>query len=122
MPVVNLIEVVVEEVKRRKWKIVFLMATSRTIQTRLYQESLEKVGVKVVIPESSDQMRLDSLIQGLLGERTSMDHQQFLERMVAKSSTTRILLGCTDLQLLFPSSGDVIDSMHTLVAHTASHA
>ncbi len=119
VPVTNLIEVVGGEINRRGWKKVFLMATSRTLKTRLYQKILLGSGIETVIPASQDQSKLDRLVQGLLGEKASTTHQEFLEKMVSRSKSQHIVLGCTDLQLLFPASASVVDSMHTLAAYTA---
>lgn len=119
VPITNLIEVVGKEVQRRGWKTVFLMATSRTLKTELYQKALSGLGISATVPNPEDQRKLDKLIQGLLGEKASTAHQEFLERMVSRIKAKHIVLGCTDLQLLFPASANVVDSMHTLAAYTA---
>ncbi|OGE79543.1 MAG: hypothetical protein A2751_00420 [Candidatus Doudnabacteria bacterium RIFCSPHIGHO2_01_FULL_46_14] len=119
VPITNLIEVVGTEVQRRGWKTVFLLATSRTLKTQLYQKVLSGFGISAMIPNLADQRKLDSLIQGLLGEKESKTHQGFLEGMVARSKSKHIVLGCTDLQLLFSASANVVDSMHELAADTA---
>lgn len=118
VPVVNLIHVVAKEVQRRGWRRVVLLATSRTVQTRLYQQALTKAEVKIHVPTLEEQQELDQLIQGLLGDRKEDRHQKFLERLIANAGAKNIVLGCTDLQLLFPPSDTVIDSMATLVEHT----
>jgi aspartate racemase len=119
IPVTNLIEVVGKEVHSRGWKEVFLLATSRTVKTQLYQNVLGELDINTISPNPQDQRRLDSLIQGLLGEKASTAHQEFLEKMVGLSRCKHIVLGCTDLQLLFPASKNVVDSMHTLALETA---
>ena len=119
VPVVNLIRVVAQEVQRRGWKRVVLLATSRTVQTRLYQQALVKAGIEIHVPSTAEQTELDLLIQGLLGNRKEDKHQRFLEQLVMRAGAKNIVLGCTDLQLLFPPSHTVIDSMATLAEHTA---
>ncbi len=119
IPVTNLIQVVAQEVHRRGWREIFLMATSRTIQTRLYQEVLGKLGIAVITPQAPDQIRLDGLIQGLLGDQQTTQHQEFLKQMVIESPTRNIVLGCTDLRLQFEGSENRIDSMEVLAEHTA---
>jgi len=121
VPVVNLIKVVANEVISRKWSEVILFATSRTLQTQLYQQMLRQSGVEIRVPSENEQARLDILIQGILGNRMSATHQQFLQELVEKSGTTNIVLGCTDLQLVFSEADNVIDSMSALVKHTAKH-
>src|SRR5207244_1942709 len=96
------------------------LATSRTIRTRLYQNALSKHKVSAVIPDTADQLRLDDLVQGLLGSQTASVHQSFLEDIAARSGTNQIVLGCTDLQLAFTSSANRIDSMEVLATHAVS--
>lgn len=118
VPVVNLIHVVAQEVQRRGWERVVLLATSRTVQTRLYQKALAEAKVEIHIPGPEEQRELDQIIQGLLGDRKEDKHQKFLEQLIARAGARNIVLGCTDLQLLFPPSETVIDSMATLVEYT----
>ncbi|MDO8581830.1 MAG: amino acid racemase [bacterium] len=120
VPIVNLIDVVVRAVLQRKWHRVLLLATSRTIHTQLYQRALVPHGVDVQIPCVKEQRALDRLIQGLLGDRRDPEHQAFLRSLVLQAGTEHIVLGCTDLQLLFPIADEVIDSMSVLAEHTAS--
>ncbi|MDP2586766.1 MAG: amino acid racemase [Candidatus Komeilibacteria bacterium] len=118
-PIVNLIDVVAKEVEKRGWQQVTLLATSRTIQTRLYQKVLARAKIEVRVPCQQDQVVLDQLIQGLVGDNRDDKQQQFLEQLIAKAGAKNIVLGCTDLQLLFPASSMVIDSMAALVEYTA---
>ena len=119
IPIPNLIDIAAREVKRRNWKRVLLLATSRTLQTKLYQTVLKKSSVRISLPTKADQKRLDVLIQKALSFGTTNDAVNFLKALQEKAGTKNILLGCTDLQLLLPPSKQIIDSMHELVLHTA---
>lgn len=119
IPIPNLIDIATKEVKRRKWKEVLLLATSRTLQTKLYQKSLKKSGIKISLPTRTEQKKLDTIIQRALSFDTTKNDTKFLAALRNKSGIKNTLLGCTDLQLLLPSSKEVIDSMHELVLHTA---
>lgn len=122
VPVVNLIEVVAQEVAHRQWRRVVLLATSRTVLTRLYQRALAKLNVEIYVPTPKEQKKLDKLIQGLLGDRKNDAHQRFLESLIAKAGAKNILLGCTDLQLVFPPVGDGRRQHGGFgAAHRASH-
>lgn len=118
--IVNLIDIVSQEVVRRDWRKVLLLATSRTIKTRLYQKDLSARGVSVAVPNRADQTKLDNLIMGLLGNQRSFPHQLFLENLQVKSSCNKIVLGCTDLRLVFAQHKNFIDSMEELARHTAT--
>ena|SRR3989344_9551727 len=119
IPIPNLIEIASQEVKRRKWRKVLLLATSRTLQTKLYQSALKKSGIKIILPAKAKQKQLDSLIQRALAFGATKEDERLLASLRSKADTEHTLLGCTDLQLLLPPSKVVIDSMHELVLHTA---
>jgi aspartate racemase len=121
VPVVNLIEVVAEEAKSKKWSKVLLLATSQTVKTGLYQGPLEKRGVEIVLPSQDEQTKLDGLVQELLDEKgDDVVQSQFLRALVDRSGCKNVVLGCTDLQLVFPADESYIDSMEALAKHTAT--
>ncbi|MEK7084457.1 MAG: amino acid racemase [Patescibacteria group bacterium] len=122
VPVVNLIDVTAREVIRRGWKKVMLLATSRTVHQRLYHDVLLERGIDIHVPSPEDQKHVDDLIRGLLGNRRNANHQKFLTKIITKAETRHIVLGCTDLQLLFPPSEDVVDSTQVLMEHTVNLA
>lgn len=119
IPFPHLIEIVAKELKKRKWKKVLLLATSRTIKTRLYQDALQSSETTLILPSLADQKKLDRLIQGLLSPLGLSKQQEFLQSLIRKSEAQKVLLGCTDLQLILSPSKDVVDSMQCLVDFTA---
>lgn len=119
IPFPHLIEIAAKELKRRKWRKVLLLATSRTIKTRLYQNALESSQIKLMLPSLKDQKRLDQLIQGLLSPLDFSKQQEFLQNLIKGSGTQKVLLGCTDLQLILSPTKNVMDSMQCLVDFTA---
>ena len=119
IPFPHLIEIVATELKRRKWRKVLLLATSRTIRTRLYQDALKSSKIELVLPSLKDQKKLDQIIQGLLTPLDLSKQQDFLQNLIKESGTQKVLLGCTDLQIVLSPSRDVVDSMQCLVDFTA---
>ena len=118
VPVVNLIDIVADEIVRRGWNRVMLLATSRTVATRLYHKSLGARGVQVDLPSDEDQRLLDQLIMGILGNSADDKHQQFLAELIDRAGTNNVILGCTDLQLLCRPTEAVVDSTEVLIQHT----
>ncbi len=119
IPFPHLIKIVAQELKRRGWKKVLLLATSRTIKTRLYQNALSHSDVELILPSRTNQRKLDRLIQGLVSPEDFSKQKSFLLDLIKFSGTKNVLLGCTDLQLILPSSEEVVDSMKCLVDFTA---
>ncbi len=119
IPVTNLIEVVAQEVRQRGWSKVMLLATTRTIRQQLYQRALAGVNVDIRVPPENEQQKLDLLIRGLLGNQLDDANQCFLQELIVMAKTEKIILGCTDLQLVLEATETVIDSTKALVDHTA---
>ncbi len=119
IPFPHLIEIVAQELQKRKWKKVLLLATSRTIKTRLYQKALQSSDLELVLPSRTHQRQLDRLIQGLLSPHDFSQQKAFLLNLIKASHAQNVLLGCTDLQLILPPSEKVVDSMQSLVDFTA---
>ncbi len=113
----NLIDLVAQEIKRRGWKEIFLLATSRTVATGLYQHALEKAGIVIHTPSASDQRALDHAITTVLQTNDTSSHQRFLEELLKKAPCQQLVLGCTDLQLLLPHGPNTIDSTRVLTDH-----
>lgn len=119
VPVVNLLDVVADEVQQRKWENVLVLATSRTVQTKLYQKALALRDIEQVLPDEAGQKLLDQLIGRLLSDGPSVELERTLHQIIRDAGGDHVVLGCTDLQLLLPPSEDVIDSMNVLVEHTS---
>lgn len=115
IPVVNLIEVVVKEAISRRWDSVLLLATNRTIDIQLYHSYFRNSGISILVPNVSDQEELSHLIDRLVNNRVDYNSDQhFLRTLVNKYGCDHVILGCTDLQLIFPPEIDFIDSMDVL--------
>ncbi len=117
VPVLNLITVVAEEAVRRRWTRVLLLATSRTLGTGLYQSASERV--EFCVPSCDDQRRLDRVIHQLLNGQRPANGARLLGTLRDAAGTDKVVLGCTDLQLIFTPSETVLDSMQTLALYTA---
>lgn len=104
-PFLSIILEVVKQVKKDKIKKVGLLASPSTIKYGLYQEALEKEGIAVVIPSKSEQVFFENIVVNVLkGKSTRQDTKQLssvADSLKAKGAEG-IILGCTELPLVFP--------------------
>ncbi len=102
---ISMIDAVVGEVSKKGFKTVGILATSSTMQANLYQKSLKIKGVDVIVPTKRDQESLDEIIKSTVGERAGRKDEKKLFSIAgtlkAKGADV-IILGCTELPLLFP--------------------
>lgn len=124
IPVLSIIEETVKFLKDQKINKVGILATSITINRKLYKLKLNSHVIKDVVPDSQDQAKLGQIIYNLvIGNYTDADKQVFnkiTDNLVRKGAES-IILACTDLQILAPQhiKVKIFDTMQILVDATA---
>lgn len=102
-PIINIIEVCAQKCKQQKFTKVGLLATTKTIQARLHQQELEKVGIEVLLPSTEEQRKLTLVILSIINRQCSLKQAKMVEKIIAslhKKGAEAIILGCTDLPLV----------------------
>jgi aspartate racemase len=111
-----------------------LLATSGTVQARLYHDAFDAVGVRVLVPDEPCQSQVMDAIYGPRGVKaghTDLSHarsevEEAGQALVA-SGVDAILLACTELSVLFaatepPWSVPTFDASQIIVEHVISRA
>ena len=104
---ISMIDEVAKQVKQSKTERIGILGTPSTINSRLYQIALSKYKIESIVPNKKQQTLLDKIIRNVLANKTQqIDLKQLIS--IADSlrfkGATGIVLGCTELPLIFPSS------------------
>lgn len=123
IPVLSIVEETTNFLTSKGVSRVGLLATTSTINNKIYHKPLEENGIKIILPEEKDQTTIGKLIKRLvLGEHAIREKRQLLKiiERLKMQGTDKIILACTDLQLLVPpkSISNVFDSMEILLEAT----
>lgn len=116
----SLIQITVDTVNERAVSSVGLLASPTTIKTKLYQNQLEKSGVQVILPNVSQlhviETCIRAVIAGVDGHELVGGMQNILRHMKSQGAQS-IILGCTELSVVFTGVNDniIIDPL-TLAA------
>lgn len=118
-PFISIIEEVGKNIFKAKVKQVGLLGTPTTIKSRLYQEVLDKYNIKVIIPSVKNCLIVEEIIRNILaGKVNNLDRQKitFIAELLRIQGAQGIILGCTELPLIFPKefSVPVFDSIEIL--------
>jgi aspartate racemase len=102
---ISMINEVVKKVQQSRIKKVGILGTPSTINSKLYQNALDKYGIESVLPNNKQQLILDKIIRSILAGRINeKDKIQLVD--IADSlkllGAEGIVLGCTELPLIFP--------------------
>lgn len=103
----SLIRVVVQAVSRSGVKKVGLLASPTTIKTRLYDIALEESGIGCLILDMQGQAETEHIIRTVIAGTAGIKEAKALARLAndlhAKGAEC-VILGCTELPLVFDAS------------------
>lgn len=121
-PFISMIDEVVKVIVSSKYKTVGIMGTPSTIKHKLYQAPLEKAGIKILTPTQNQIDTLESVIRNVIaGKSLKSDTKKLLEiaSSLKKQGAQAIILGCTELPLVFPKEYSLPIFNSTLVLANA---
>lgn len=108
MKIVNIIEGCVAAGEETGEKEFFLLATEGTIESGIYQQAFERIGIKCIAPKEEEYHLLRECIEAVKqGEYTQQVKEVFLELL---DRSPNCILGCTELPILFDKYKEDIDS------------
>lgn len=112
IPVLNIIDVTADKIKKRGFKKVGLIGTRFTMEEDFYRSRLEeKHDIKVIIPPQDDRKLIHSVIMkelsiGVINPDSKKEYLRIINNL-AGDGAGGVILGCTEIPLLI--SGKDID-------------
>ena len=104
--VVNIIESCVNHIESDGVNSVFILGSEGTVESKIYQNALEKVGVNCIAPKPEEYSRLRMCIEAVKQNNyTDIIKNTFIELINRHESC---LLGCTELPILYEKYHDEI--------------
>jgi aspartate racemase len=128
IPIISMIDHVMQEAKKQGRKKVGLMGTLTTVSTGLYLPSAKKYGVEIISIEGEECHQVCQVIGNVTSGRATATDTDCLrtiaETLVARGAES-VILGCTELPLaLTPKDTDIplLDSVNILARASARYA
>jgi len=107
IPLINMIAEAVTAVKKAKITSAGILATSGTIKTKLYQNEFDRAGIHWVIPDIESQKNIMEAITLVKrgDDKPGISKKLLYEiKKLIKKNIEGIVLGCTEIPLVFPYS------------------
>jgi aspartate racemase len=121
LPLISIIETVVEECQLKGYKKVGVLGTKYTMQGPVYRDALSKLKIEMVVPDKKDQETVNSIIfNELVPEKITESARKSLIKIIQRlkeSGCDAVILGCTEIPLIVNSKNSplpVIDSTRLL--------
>lgn len=118
---ISMVDAVVDRAASHKVKKVGILATPTTIRLNLYQDKLHLHGIKTFVLPSPDQKIYEQIIRSVVSGNTPSTSVDYLFKstnsFINRHSLDAIILGCTELPLVFPKekfSIPILDSLDIL--------
>jgi aspartate racemase len=107
IPFVSVIDEVVKKVVSEKKKLL-LLASPMSLRFGLYQVKFARQGIEYVVPEKTDHQEIEYIIREVIddGNKELLMHKlvRLTERYLETYKIEGIVLGCTELPLVFPKN------------------
>ena len=120
VPMVSIIDALIEEMKRRGVKRVLLLGTKTTMTADFYKDALKEAGFEVVTPTEDEIDRIDGIIFGELAFENLKSKPyltELVERYAREEGIEGVILGCTELPLAIKQGDVSVEVFDTAAIH-----
>ncbi len=105
IPLISIVEVTAVEAQRRGLKRIGLFGAGFTMRAHFYQDVFSRVGIEVIVPESSEQefihdKYMNELINGVFLPETRACLLAIVDRLKENAQIDAVVLGGTELPLI----------------------
>ena len=106
--IINIIDVTVNKIENDNVKEVFLIGSEGTIDSRIYQDALEKKGIKCLVPTKEEYVLVRELIEAVKQDNYTDNTEKEFLRLINRFDN--VILGCTEMPILYERYQDKINN------------
>ena len=126
IPLIHIVDVTLEELRRRRISRVGLLGTRYTMEQEFYRDRLARGGVETLIPPEEEREMINSVIFDELcqGAFYPGSRAAFLKvtRNLRQEGAEAVILGCTEIGLLIRQEDTEIPMLDTTALHSEKAA
>lgn len=122
IPIVSSVETTCDEAKRQGISKLGLLGTIPTMQADFFKRPFFQSGISVTVPTESEMVYIGQKIEnelelGIVREETRLAFFDIVQRMIEEADIQAIILGCTEIPLLFKGQTVPIKCLDTMQIH-----
>lgn len=122
IPLISIVDAACAEAQRLGYKKVGLMGTAATMETNFFKKPFCKAGIEVITPNAQERAYiadriLNELEAGIVNASTAERVLKIAQRMAAQQQIETLVLGCTELPLLFAQCQAPVPLLDTMQIH-----
>lgn len=121
IPILHIADATAAEIKKANLHTVGLLGTKYTMEQDFYKARIESIGIKVLIPNSTDREMINKVIyeELCLGniQQSSRDYYKKVIKNLVDNGAEGIILGCTEIGLLVDQEDSEVPLFDTTEIH-----
>ena len=124
VPIISMVDETVCTIKEKSYKKIGILATTKTIDDKLYETPLAENGIDAIIPTKTEQDEMARIILRILSNKSYLEDKSKLLSVInnlIERGAECILSACTDIQLILKQSDldvKLIDTLDVLLSAT----
>ena len=122
IPILHIVDAVVEAIRARGMRTVGLLGTKYTMQEGFYLPRLEAAGIRVLLPEAAEMEEVNRIIYEELCvgtvKESSRDTLSALAEAMRRGGAEGVILGCTELGMILKDEDAAIPLLDTVKIHS----
>lgn len=122
IPILHIVDAVVEAIRARGLRTVGLLGTRYTMQEDFYLPRLEAAGIRVLLPEAAEMEEVNRIIYEELCvgavKEFSRDTLSALVKTMHAEGAEGVILGCTELGMILKDEDAAIPLLDTVKIHS----
>lgn len=122
IPLVSIVDVTLAEAQRLGVKKAGLLGTAATMREDFFRKPFEQAGVEIAVPTENEmdaiaEKILDELELGIVKPETVKLFCDVVDRMVEEDQIEAVILGCTEIPLVFKDVALPVARLDTMEIH-----
>lgn len=122
IPLISIVEATCNEALRQGYHKIGLLGTTATMEADFFKIPFCMAGMEVITPNAEERTYIadcivNELEMGIVKKETTNHFLQIMERMKRDEHMEAIVLGCTELPLLFENSSTPVPLLDTMQIH-----
>ncbi len=122
MPLIHIADAAAKEIQSQGVKTIGLLGTKFTMGEDFYSKRLSLHGLQTIVPKDADQdlvhqIIFDELVKGITTDKSRNEYERIMRNLVSEGAQG-IVLGCTEIPLLFPDGNFDVPLYDTTKIHT----
>lgn len=122
IPLLSIIDALYDEVIKKKMKKVGLLGTKFTMEGEFFKKKFIENNIDIIIPKEDERNYINEKISkelelGIVREETLKEFIKIVDRMIDEDNIEGVILGCTELPLLFKGVNMPVELLDTMDIH-----